>query len=175
MKITQAPLTLNPHEVPMTVAGPGGGGVTRWLYSTYGDFLNVYGIRSHISMTFNTTSASDIESKVKSLETMAAKGFCNPDDVTEVKERLRTLYNLSMGGNNPAVFEVDESKGLEITVYRDGKPVKIKKRGKQKTPTSEAQKKAAENARKYAHTDEANKKRRKSISARSDGKVLGEI
>lgn len=160
------------NNVPTTVAGVGAGGVTRWVYSTYGSFLNIYGIRNHITMTFNTKSVEDVESKVRYLEGLADKGFCNPDDVAEVKERLRTFCNLETGGTRPQVFGVHES---EVTVYRDGQPVKVKKRGKQKNPVSDAQKNAAENARKYAHTDEANKKRRKSISARKDGKILGDI
>jgi hypothetical protein len=162
--------------IPTTVAGVGSGGVTRWIYSSYGNFLNIYGIRNHIAITFNTNSVEDIESKINYLECLASKGYCNPDDIEEVKERLKTLCDFSVGGTRPQPFAVHESseKDLEVTVYRDGKPVKVKKRGKQQNPT-EAQKKAAENARKYAHTDEANKKRRKSISARSDGKILGEI
>lgn len=163
-------------EVPMTVAGVGNSSPTKWLYSSYGNFLNVYGIHNRISITFNVSSVCDIENKIKYLENMRDAGYCTQDEVSELKERVSVLSNLSVGGKRPQAFGVCESsgKGKVDTVYRDGKAVKIKRRGRFKIST-EAQRNAAENARKYAHTDEANKKRRKSISARGDGKILGEL
>jgi hypothetical protein len=165
------------ENIPMTVGAVGFSNPTRWLYSTYGKFLNVYGIHSGINITFNLASVSDIECKLKSLYALRDRDMCSPDDVSELEERLRTLCNLEISSQKPQTLAgISESsdKGKVVTVYRDGKPVKVVKRGKCKV-SSESQRNAAENARKYAHTDEANKKRRKSINARGDGKILGEV
>lgn len=164
-------------NIPMTVGAIGYSNPTRWLYSEYGRFLNVYGISNHINVTFNLDSADDIQSKLSYLYNQRDLGNCNPDDISELEERLRTLSSFVIGGrgdNSLAGISESSNKGKVVTVYKDGKPVKVTKRGKFKVST-EAQRNAAENARKYAHTDEANKKRRKSISARGDGKILGEI
>ena len=165
---------------PMTVSGVGGGCPSRWIYSSYGNFLSVYNISSRVELIFNLNSADDIQRKLRTLYDIRDKGGCNPDDVSELEERIRTLSNIELGGNDDkslsGVEEIEESadKGKVVTVYKDGKPVKVTKRGKFKIST-DAQRNAAENARKYAHTEEANTKRRKSINARSNGKILGEV
>lgn len=63
-------------------------------------------------------------------------------------------------------------KGEVYYTYTDGKKVKHIARGKMKI-VSKAKLGAIANARKYAHTPEANKKRQKSIKAKGDNKLLG--
>lgn len=167
----------NMENVPMTPSGVGNNPMTKWIYSEYGQFLSVYGIYNKISITFNLNSASDIDNKLKNLRKYRDAGYCSNDDVSELEERLRTLSNFTIRNGTPksqAGISESSERGKVDTVYRDGKAVKVKRRGKCKIST-DAQRNAAENARKYAHTDEANKKRRKSISARSDGKILGDL
>lgn len=64
--------------------------------------------------------------------------------------------------------EVDEAKKV---VYVDGK--KVVRTIRKKVPATAAQRAAAANARKYAHTSEADHKRKKSMQARKDDKALG--
>ena len=165
-------------EVPMTLSAVGSGSPVRWTYSTYGNFLNAYNIRCGINLTFNLSSEDDIKHKLMMLYKTRDCGMCSEDDVSELEERIRTLSNFERGGNNPktlsGISEIGVTESRVVTVYRDGKPYKVKKREK-KSISTDAQRSAAANARKYAHTDEANKKRRKSINARRDGKILGEV
>ncbi|NLE06325.1 MAG: hypothetical protein GX638_16185 [Crenarchaeota archaeon] len=63
------------------------------------------------------------------------------------------------------IFEEGKEGGTFKVVYRDGKK-KIVRVRKKKRPATSAQKAAAAKARKYAHTPEAEKKRRKSMMAR---------
>lgn len=169
-------------DTPMTIAGVGSGTPVRWIYSTYGKFLSVYGIKNGISMVFNLTSDYDIRHKLSLLKAQVDIGRCDPDDLAELEERLRTLCGLEPDNTSEPSDDVDSkvqvkesSKAGHVdTVYRDGKPVKVKRRGKFSV-SSDAQRAAAENARKFAHTDEAEKKRRKSINARGEGKILGEV
>lgn len=169
-------------DTPMTIAGVGSGTPVRWIYSTYGKFLSVYGIKNGISMVFNLTSDYDIRHKLSLLKAQVDVGRCDQDDLAELEERIRTLSGLEPDNTSEPSDDVNKKvqvkestkAGKVDTVYRDGKPVKVKRRGKF-TVSSDAQKAAAENARKYAHTEEAEKKRRKSINARGEGKILGEV
>lgn len=162
------------EDVPMTVGAVGYNCPTRWLYSVYDRFLNVYNISSGVNLVFNTFSADDVKRKLEILYDLRDNNKCNPDDISELEERLRTMCNFEIASRRPPTMAGISEAGKVVTVYRDGKPVQVVKRGKSKVVT-DAQRDAAANARQYAHTDEANKKRRKSISARSDGKILGEI
>lgn len=148
-----------------------------WMFSTYGKFLSIYGTYNHISLVFNLSSADDIRQKLQTLYRMRDMGNCSADDVNEVEERVRMLSNLQIGGNgehsSAALTEgTKRKKGQKYYTYSDGIKKEHTARGPSKVVSSE-QKKAAENARKYAHTPEAEKKRRKSISARGDEKALG--
>jgi hypothetical protein len=72
------------------------------------------------------------------------------------------------------IVSILEEEGTVKTVrYRDGKKV-IVMRKKKKHPATPAQKQAAANARKYAHTSQADKKRKKSLVARKDAGLIGE-
>lgn len=149
----------------------------RWIYSEYGKILNIYGTYNHISMTFNLDSVSDIEVKLSNLYRLRDMGNCSTDEVNEVEEKLRTLSNLVIGGRGDQTLAgiregVKHKKGQKYYTYSDGVKKEHIAKGPRKAVSSE-QKKAAENARKYAHTPEAEKKRRKSISARGDEKALG--
>lgn len=169
------------NEVPMTVGAIGYSNPTRWICSVYGNLLNAYNITSRVSVNINLSSIDDIKIKLKSIYDLRDRGIILLDDVSELEERVRTESNLVNTSNDKqsmvAVSEIDIKEGTdykEVTVFRDGKPCKVRKR-KKKGISTDAQKRAAENARKYAHTNEANAKRRKSISARRDSKILGEI
>lgn len=167
-------------DVPMTPGGVGVYGVglpTRWTFSTYGNFMSVYGIRNHVSMIFNLKNVEDIENKMKVLYKMRDDGCLDNDDLQELEERLRTMSDLSKVGNEDYTrVAIEEGKkhrkGQKYYTYSDGKRVEHIARGPMKK-VSQEKLRAIENARRYAHTPEADKKRRKSINARGEGKDLG--
>lgn len=87
------------NYIPITPSGVGVYGVgmpTRWTFSTFGDFLSVYGIRNHISMLFNIKSAEDIENKMRVLYRMRDDGCLDNDDLQELEERLRTMCDVTV-------------------------------------------------------------------------------
>ena len=165
-------------DVPITVAGVGHSNPVRWLYSEFGKNLSAYNIASGGGVMFDISSAKDIQRKLDSLYKLRDSGRCTPNDVAELEERLRTLSNLETSGNDEKSLAgiaegVKRKKGQKYYTYEDGVKKEHTARGPFKHVSAE-QKKAAENARRYAHTPEAEKKRRKSISARGDGKILGD-
>lgn len=166
-------------NIPITPAGVGGySSPVRWSYTQQGQYLSVFGINNHISMTFNLKSAMDIDYKLKSLYAMRDRGLLNNDDIQELEERLRTYHDLEMGGNGPhSLAGIRESakhkKGKKYVTYKDGIRKEIIARGPNEMST-QAQRDAAENARQYAHTEEANAKRRKSINAKREDKIIDE-
>lgn len=165
-------------DVPMTPSGVGICGLpTRWTFSAFGNFLSVYGIRNHVSMTFNLKSVYDIENKMKILYKMRDDGCLDNDDLQELEERLRTLSDVTIYPSGPrSRVAIEEGKkhkkGQKYYTYTDGKKVEHIARGPMKKVSAEKLR-SIENARKYAHTPEADKKRRKSINARGEGKDLG--
>lgn len=139
-------------DIPIAPAGVGGGGNTRWLYSEYGCILNVFHVRSGIAVTFNLGSADDINCKLNSLYKKRELGIISNDDISELEERVRTANSLSACGrerSNSALAE--ECKATtsqkQIDHMRDIQPL--------------------------THTKEANEKRRKTIAAKRDAKILG--
>lgn len=166
-------------NIPITPAGVGSySSPVRWSYSHQGQYLSVFGINNHISMTFNLKSASDIDYRLKALYSMRDRGLLCNDDISELEERLRTYHDLEMGDSHPhSLAGIRESakhkKGKKYVVYKEGVRKEITARGSMKESTP-AQKNAAENARQYAHTEEANAKRRKSINAKREDKIIDE-
>lgn len=166
-------------DYPVALASVGFSRATRWTYTQYNQFLCAYNIKRGIEITFNLEDVENIKNKLNYLYSLRRDGRLSSDDISELEERLRTLSTLEVGGNsNQSLAGISEStkhaKGKEYITYTDGIKKKHVARGSSKHST-DAQKKAAENARKYAWTESARKKRRKSISARSDGKIMKEI
>lgn len=165
-------------DVPMTPSGVGVCGLpTRWTFSTFGNFMCAYGIRNHISMTFNLKEVDDIKNKISYLQKMRDEGVLDGDDLNELEERLRTFSSLSLGGNEyQSRVAIEEGKkhkkGQKYYTFTDGKRVEHIARGPMKKVSAEKLR-SIENARRYAHTPEADKKRRKSINARGEDKDLG--
>ena len=165
-------------DVPMTPSGVGGCvGQVRWCYSEYGQFLTASSIRYPFSITFNLEDLEDIDCRIKYLHKAVEDGLLDADDVAELEERVRTLSDFSPNTRGPmsmaAIGEgTKHKKGSVYYTYTDGKKVKHIARGKMKL-VSMAKKKAALNASKYAHTEEADKKRRKSIKAKREDSALG--
>ena len=166
-------------NVPMTPSGVGFDSPTRWVYTHYDGLLNVYGIKNHISMTFNLKSPDDIEKKLEVLYNLRDNNPFINDDIQELEERLRTLCDFEVGGyGDQTLAGIRESKnykkGQKYFTYTDGKKVEHIARGKRKV-VSQATKDACATARQYAHTPEAENKRRKSISAKGDEKALDSV
>ena len=166
-------------DVPMTPSGVGFGTPTRWTFTQYGDILSVYGIRNHITMTFNLKSADDIQNKLRVLYELRDANPMLQDDIQELEERLRLYSDLSIGGySDQTVSGIREGahkkhKKGEVYIKQEGTQTrKVVARGPRKV-VSAAQEEAIANARQYAHTSEADAKRRKTMSAKSDNKVLG--
>lgn len=143
------------RNVPMAPAGVGQGMPTRWIYSEYGRFLNVYGIRNGISMTFNLASADDIKLKLDTLYTKRDNGLLDNIDLQELEERLRIMSNINVYGNGS---QDQTSAALQEEV---------------KPTTSPAQLAHMRRIQPLSHTDEANAKRRKTIEAKQEAKILG--
>lgn len=143
------------RNVPMAPAGVGQGMPTRWIYSEYGRFLNVYGIRNGISMTFNLASADDIKMKLNTLYTKRDNGLLDNIDLQELEERLRIMSNINVYGNGS---QDQTSAALQEEV---------------KPTTSPAQLAHMRRIQPLSHTDEANAKRRKTIEAKQEAKILG--
>lgn len=143
------------RNVPMAPAGVGQGMPTRWIYSEYGRFLNVYGIRNGISMTFNLASADDIKMKLDTLYTKRDNGLLDNIDLQELEERLRIMSNINVYGNGS---QDQTSAALQEEV---------------KPTTSPAQLAHMRRIQPLSHTDEANAKRRKTIEAKQEAKILG--
>ena len=155
--------------VPMTPAGVGGGMPTRWIYSTYGRFLSVYGVRNKVSVTFNTASSDDIKNKLSSLYKMRDNGIVDNIDLQELEERLRTMSNVNIYGNGST-----EPSQVAISEPETSDEIKEQKLEEEVKPTtSQAQLDHLEKIRPLAHTDEANEKRRKTIEAKKVEKLLG--
>lgn len=172
MKFTNCPFGDN---TPTLIGGVGGGQQVRWLYSEFDHFLNVWGKNNGVNVTFNLRSKDDIDAKLDMLHQYVLNGSLSKEDLCELEERLRTYSNLSSGGNgshtHSAIVSEAHKKGVKYTTYQDGKLVEKVGRGKRKHIT-QAQLKALAEARKKAHSDEARAKRRKSIQARRDAKIL---
>lgn len=172
--------TLEGYNYPITPSGVGGSAFrTRWTYTIYGQYLCAFNFRSGVEITFNLNRPEDIKSKLDMLYALRDSNRLNPDDVSELEERLRTYSTLEIGGNAPQSLAgigegVKHKKGEKYYTYEDGVKKEHIARGSSSHSTDD-QKRAAENARKYAHTESAKKKRRKSIKARGDGKILKEI
>lgn len=140
-------------DIPIAPAGVGGGnGTTRWLYSEYGTLLSALNITTGISYTFNLSSYEDIENKLKSLYHIRDLGRISNDDVSELEERLRTANDLTAYGREKSKAALSE----------ECKPT-----------TSQKQIDHLRKIQPLTHTDEANEKRRKTISAKQDEKILG--
>ena len=118
----------------------------------------------------------------KNLEVLFNLRDNNPfinDDIQELEERLRTLCDFEVDGyGDQTLAGIRESKnykkGQKYFTYTDGKKVGHIARGKRKV-VSQATKDACAIARQYAHTPEAENKRRKSISAKGDEKALDSV
>lgn len=167
------------NKTSIMLAGVGAGRPSRWLYSEYGNFLSAFNYVSGIEVVFNLSSVTDIQRKLEYIYQLRDQGKCSIDDVSELEERLRTLSSLSTSGKDrkslAGLYEsTKRAKGSKYVTYSDGVKKEHIARGSSKKST-DAQKRAAENARKYAWTESARKKRRKSISARGDGKIMKEI
>ena len=153
------------------VSGIGSGRMHAWSTSVYGDIFSACSIYSGTNVVLNLKSIEDIKSKMDDLERLCASGGCYKFELDELKEIIRLQGSLAAGGNSDQTH-VGIGEAVK-TVYKDGIPYKIEKR--KKVLATEAQKRAADNARKFAHSPLAEEKRRKSISARRDGKILGEV
>lgn len=184
------------YNTPVTIAGVGGRasmsyaqGPTRWDYNKFGDVLTAYGVNNPIMITINLSSPRHIENSLKTLYKYRDRGLVSDIDVRELEERIRTLSDLELSGGNEIRsnaalgninpdevcesvvneemdFDVLEAytKGKKYIVYRNGDRKIITARGKKRV--SDKVLKSIENARKYAHTPEANAKRSKSMKAR---------
>lgn len=142
-------------NTPMTPAGVGGGMPTRWIYSEYGRFLSVYGIRNGISLVFNLASANDIETKLQDLYKKRDNGLVDNLDLQELEERLRLMSNITIYGNGS---EDQSGVALQENVNPTTSPSKLAHMRR---------------IQPLSHTDEANKKRRKTIEAKREAKLLG--
>lgn len=142
-------------NTPMTIAGVGGGMPTRWTYSEYGRFLNVYGIRNGISMTFNLASADDIQNKLNQLYRMRDNGMLSNLDLQELEERLRITSNINVYGNGS---EEQTMAALSEEVKPTTSPSKLAHMRK---------------IQPLSHTEEANAKRRRTLEDKRNAKILG--
>lgn len=142
-------------NVPMAPAGVGFGMPTRWTYSEYGRFLSVYGIRNGISITFNLASADDIKNKLEQLYIKRDNGLVDNTDLQELEERLRIMSNINVYGNG--------SQDQTVAALQE----------EVKPTTSPSQLAHMRRIQPMSHTDEANAKRRKTIEAKQEAKILG--
>lgn len=149
---------------PMTPSGVGGGMPTRWVWSEYGRFLNAYGIRNGFNVTFNLSSAYDIKNKLAYLYDQRDKGLINSDDLQELEERLRTVSDFVIGGNDN-----QSGAAIEEIEYDDMANEAVK------PSTSEKQLKHLEEIRPLAHSDEANEKRKKTLNEKRARKLINVI
>lgn len=196
-----APDDITPAN-PTLGAVPSKVSVPHWMisFSTgfYGSSLNML-TATYISYPFATYffNLSDIDSIQKTFEKMDEVVNKMPtdiqakikDDYSLLKQQVRLLANMS---NTPEKVDVTENVGFVCTRLENGDVVlesKKEKAGKKKTiytngkrkviitrkkynPSSAAQKAAALNASRFAHTPAADKKRRKSMMARRDDRVI---
>lgn len=139
-------------DIPIAPSGVGGGGNTRWLYSEYGCMLSAFHVRSGLSVTFNLSSSDDIDSKLSTLYKKREIGIISNDDISELEERVRTANSLVACGR-------ERSKAA---LAEECKPT-----------TSQKQIDHLREIQHLTHTEEANKKRRKTIAAKQDDKILG--
>lgn len=112
------------------------------------------------------------EEMLKGLENYKKCGVLKEEEFVEIRDRVISLSNLAVGGKERIdIVSVDEAAKV---VFRDGKRVVINTRKRKVVPT-QAQVNAAINASKYAHTAEAEEKRRKSLNARREAKLFGDV
>lgn len=170
-------------------------GPTRWNYQQFGDMLTAFNARSPIIVTFNLNSENNIKQTMITVYKYRDQGLIDNIDLQELEERVRTLSSLCMGGNsvdsNIALDEISfrplgesydidnesesvedledlieetKTKGKKYVVYNNGKRRIVTARGKKKV--TKAVLNSISNARRYAHTPEADKKRSRSMKAR---------
>lgn len=114
---------------PMTPSGVGGGMPTRWVWAEYGKFLNAYGIRNGFNITFNLDSAYDIKQKMAYLYQKRDDGLIADEDLQELEERLRTLSDFVIGGNDNqsgAAIEEIEYDDMANESVSEGRPLSSK-------------------------------------------------
>jgi hypothetical protein len=142
-------------NVPMAPAGVGGGMPTRWIYSEYGRFLSVYGIRNGFSVTFNLASADDIETKLAVLYQKRDNGLLDNTDLQELEERLRIMSNINFYGNG-------SQDQTDAALQEEVKPT-----------TTPSQLAHMRRIQPLSQTSEANAKRRKTMEEKRNAKILG--
>ena len=153
---------------PIMLAGVGAGLPTRWVWAEYGKFLNAYGIRNGFNITFNLDSAYDIKNKLAYLYQKRDEGLINPDDLQELEEKLRTLSDFVIGGNDnqsgAAIDEIEFEDMANESVSEEVKP-----------STSEKQVEHLRKIQPLTHTEEANAKRAKTIKEKQARKMINAI
>jgi hypothetical protein len=80
--------------------------------------------------------------------------------------------------NEYVLYMLDEAvlSGTKLkVVFKDGKKSVVKKRKKARHEGTPDQKRAIANARRFAHTPTAKMKRRKSVLARKDAGLVGDV
>lgn len=142
-------------NVPMTPTGVGRGMPTRWIYSEYGRFLSVYGIRNGFSVTFNLASADDIKMKLAVLYQKRDNGLLDNTDLQELEERLRIMSNINFYGNG-------SQDQTDAALQEEVKPT-----------TSPSTLAHMRRIQPLSHTSEANEKRRKTLEEKRNAKILG--
>ena len=151
-------------DQPMTPSGVGGGMPTRWVWAEYGRFLNAYGIRNGFNITFNLESALDIKNKLAYLYQKRDEGLINSDDLQELEERLRTMSDFVIGGNDN-----QSGAAIEEIEYDDMANEAVK------PSTSEKQLKHLEEIRPLSQTPEAKAKRAKTLIEKKARKMINVI
>ena len=161
------------EEYSFMVSGVGAGRRHVWDVTEFNGILTAFGLYNKINVNINLRSSEDISNKFKVLDDLVSQGLCLPNDVLELREIVRLRNGLDAGGNGEQT-RVDIGEAVKVkTIFKDGEPKKVVVR--KKIMATSAQEEAAANARQYAHTEEADSKRRKSINARRDAKILGEV
>ena len=151
-------------DQPITPSGVGGGMPTRWVWAEYGRFLNAYGIRNGFNITFNLESALDIKNKLAYLYQKRDEGLINSDDLQELEERLRTMSDFVIGGNDN-----QSGAAIEEIEYDDMANEAVK------PSTSEKQLKHLEEIRPLSQTPEAKAKRAKTLIEKKARKMINVI
>ena len=168
---------------PMTPSGVGGGMPTRWVWAEYGRFLNAYGIRNGFNITFNLESAYDIKNKLAYLYQKRDEGLINSDDLQELEERLRTLSDFVIGGNDNqagAAIEEIEYDDMANESAEEGSEEENEEHCEEvdeevKPTTSEKQLEHIRKIQPLSQTDDAKAKRKKTLTEKKARKLINVI
>ena len=145
--------------------------------------LNAYGIRNGFNITFNLESAYDIKNKLAYLYQKRDEGLINSDDLQELEERLRTLSDFVIGGNDNqagAAIEEIEYDDMANESAEEGSEEENEEHCEEvdeevKPTTSEKQLEHIRKIQPLSQTDDAKAKRKKTLTEKKARKLINVI